>query len=161
MFNLRPPRLARAAALATVFAAGGCGQPDGALPPVPPPEQTPPAAVRREGPGPATGVTLRTFGAELILTAESSRPDGTTTWRADVTFSPGLTVNHGCILRVHIYDPKSGQFVTVAEKPLPSGPLSSVGFTFDATQPLPHLYAYGIPREDGSLDLKVASEEGR
>ena len=161
MFQGELTRLGGAGVLAAAaLAAEGCGNNNAALPPVPQPEKTPPAEVRKEGHAPVTAIPVRTYGTELKLTAVSVGPEATS-WKAAVTFSPELTVKGDALLRINIYDSGSSQFVTVAEKKLPSGSVSSIDFTFDAKQALTAPYAFAILRDDGIVDLRIESLRAR
>jgi hypothetical protein len=142
------------------FAAEGCGSNNSSSPPVPQPEKTPQAEVEKEGPAQVTALPVRTFGTELRLTAVLVRPDFTN-WKAAVTFSPDLTVNGDSVLKVNIYDSEAREFVTLAEKELPIGSISSIDFTFRSKQALTASYAYAVSRDDGVIDLRIESLQAR
>jgi len=148
--------------VAAAFVAEGCGMRDVALPPVPQPEKPAPAKVQMEEPAPVTALPVRTFGTELTLTAVSVRSDATT-WKAHISFSPSINVREGGLVKVHVHDTGSDQFVKVGEKDIPIS-MKSVHFvevTFDAKQALTAPYAYGVLHDDGFLDVRIESRGSR
>ena len=143
MFQERLAKLSSAAVLtAASFAAEGCGGKEPTFSPV---------------------SAVRTFGTELKLTVVEARSD-TTTWKANVTFSPGLAVNADSLLQVTIYDGEHHELVNVLKKELPRETIktiSSIEFTFDTKQVISAPYAYAIFRDDGVLDLRIESLKSR